>query len=101
MPEADNVGEVVYVHAPPVQVAVPFWVAAPVIATLIVAMSPDATPQAPPTVVTETFVEYGNVRTVPLTDVRVTTGAVRSTVTVFVPLVPVFAAASDWVAVML
>ena len=43
----------------------------------------------------------GNVRTVPLTVVRVTTGAVRSTVMALAPLVPVLPAASVWVAVTL
>ena len=68
-------------------------------ATLTVAGSPAALPQAPPIVVTLVFVVYGNERTVPLTVVSVTTGAVVSTVIVFVPLVPVFPPASPWVAV--
>ena len=63
------------------------------------ALSPDAVPHAPPTVVTVVLVVYGKVRTVPLTVVSVTTGAVRSTVIVCAPLVPRVAAASVCVAV--
>ena len=77
----------------------PFCVLAPVIATDTVALSPAAVPQAPPTVVTVALVEYGKVRTVPLTVVSVTTGAVVSTVIVWAPLVPVLPAASVCVAV--
>ena len=40
---------VVYVQAPAVQVAVPFWVAAPVIATDTVAGRRPRVPHAPPT----------------------------------------------------
>ena len=42
---------------------------------------------------------YGNVRTVPLTVVSVTTGSVLSTVMLCGPLVPVLPAVSLWVAV--
>src|SRR5215471_12836764 len=72
VPDADNVGDVVYVHTPAVHGAVPFCVAAPVIATDTFAASPDAVPHAPLTVVTAAFVVYGKVRTEPLTVVSVT-----------------------------
>ena len=88
-----------YVHTPTLHGAVPFCVAVPVIATVTVTGSPAAVPHAPPTVVTLVFVVYGNGRRVPFTVVRVTTGAVVSTVIVLAPLVAVFAAASVWVAV--
>jgi hypothetical protein len=57
VPLADSVGEVVYVHTPAEQVAVPFCVAAPVTATFTVALSPEAVPHAPLTVVTAELVE--------------------------------------------
>ena len=82
-----------------VQVAVPLWVLAPVIATETVAASPAALPHAPPTVVTVVFVVYGNERAVPLTVVSVTTGAVVSTVIVFAPLLALLPATSVWVVV--
>ena len=100
VPLADKVGDVVYVHTPAEHGAVPFCVAVPVIATVTVAGSPAAVPHAPLTVVTVVFVVYGNERTVPLTVVSVTTGAVRSTVIVCAPLVALFVAASVWVAVI-
>ena len=99
MPLAARVGDVVYVHTPALHVAVPFWVPAPVIATDTVAGSPAAVPHEPPTVVTVVLVVYGKVRAVPLTVVRVTTGAVVSTVIVFAPLVALLVAASVCVAV--
>src|SRR5262245_25263993 len=99
VPCADRAGEAVYVQTPAEQVAVPFWVAAPVTATFTVVESPAAVPHAPATDVMLVLVLKGNVRTVPLTVVSVMTGAVRSTVIVWAPLVPVFAAPSDWVAV--
>ena len=68
--------------------------------TATVAGSPDAVPHAPPTVVTAVLVVKGKLRTVPLTVVSVTTGAVVSTVTALAPLVALFAAASVWVAVI-
>ena len=46
------------------------------------------------------MMESGKVRAVPLTVVSVTTGRVRSTVITFAPVVPVFAAASVWVPVI-
>ena len=56
------------VQAPAVQAAVPFWVLAPLTTTETVALSPAAVPHAPPTDVAATFVVYGKVRAVPLTD---------------------------------
>jgi hypothetical protein len=100
VPLAESVGEVVYVHAPAEQVAEPFCVAVPVIATLTVEASPEAVPHAPPTVVMLVLVVYGKLRIVPFTVVSVTTGAVASTLMVCAPLVPVFEAASPWVAVI-
>ena len=58
-------------------------------------------PHAPPTEVAVTLIESGNVRAVPLTEVRVTIGAVVSTVMALAPLVPVLANVSVWVAVTL
>ena len=55
---------------PSVQVAVPFCVLAPVIATETVVLTPAAVVQVPPTVVTVAFVVNGKVRAVPLTVVR-------------------------------
>ena len=63
------------------------------------AASPAATPQVPPTEVAAALVRYGNVRAVPLRDVRVTTGTVLSIVIDCGPLVPTLLALSDWVAV--
>ena len=65
-----------------------------------VAASPAAVPHAPPTAVAVTLIESGNVRAVPFTVVSVTTGSVWSTVIALAPVVPVFAAASVWVAVI-
>jgi hypothetical protein len=70
-----------------------------VIAMLTVPLSPEAMPHAPPKLVTIVLVLYGKLRTVPLTVVSVTTGAVASILIVCAPLVPVFAAASLCVAV--
>ena len=89
----------VRVQAPAVQVAVPFSDPAPPIVTLMVVELPAAVPQAPPTEVTVAFVESGNVCAAPLTVVRVTAGAVLSTVMAFAPLVPLLAALSAWLAV--
>ena len=89
----------VKVQVPAVQVAVPFWVLAPVIATETVALSPVAVPQVPPTVVTVALLMYGNVRVVPFTVVSVTTGVVLSTVIDCAPLVPTLLAVSVCVAV--
>jgi hypothetical protein len=72
----------------------------PETATATVAVSPAAVPHAPPTVVATTFSASGNVRAVPFTVVSVTIGAVRSTLTTCAPVVPVLAAASVWVAVI-
>jgi hypothetical protein len=55
-------------------------------------------PQLPPTVVTGVLRDCGKVAAEPLTVVRVTVGAVRSMVIVFVPLVPVLPAVSPWFA---
>ena len=82
------------------QGAVPFSELGPLDAIATVAVSPAAVPHAPPTEVTVLLVVNGNVRAVPLTVVSVTTGSVRSTVTLCAPLVPVFAAVSVWVAVI-
>ena len=89
----------VYVQAPAVHGVVPLSVPAPVTTTETVAMSPVAVPHAPPTLVAAVFVSSGNVRTVPLTDVRVTAGPVVSTVIDFAPEVPTLVAVSLWVAV--
>ena len=101
VPFADSAVVGVKVHTPAQHVAVPFCVLVPVIATDTVAASPAAVPQTPLSVVTVAFVTYGNERTVPLTVVRVTTGAVVSTV---IALAPLFAAVrralSVWVAVI-
>ena len=78
----------------------PFSVLAPVTAMATMAASPAAVPQAPPTVVAVTLIASGKVRAVPLTLTSVTTGAVRSTDRLCAPVVPVFAAASDCVAMM-
>ena len=78
----------------------PFCVAVPVIATETVALSPMAAPHMPPRVVTTTLLEYGNVRTVPLTVVSVTTGVVLSTVSDRAPDVPVLPDVSLCVAVI-
>src|SRR5262249_54338772 len=81
------------------QLVDPFWVPAPVTATVMVPLSPETVLQAPPTDVTVTLVEYGKVRATPFTCVSVTTGAVWSIVTVWAPLVPVLPALSACVAV--
>ena len=100
MPLDASAGANVYVHAPAVQGAVPFCVVDPVTAIATVAASPAATPHAPPTVVAVTLIESGNVRAVPLTVVSVTTGSVWSTVTTLAPVVPLLAAVSVWVPVI-
>src|SRR3954453_21248001 len=92
--------ENVYVQAPAVQGEVPFSEFVPVTPIATVAVSPAVLPHAPPTVVAVVFVVNGNVRTAPFTDVSVTTGAVRSTVRVWAPVVPAFAAVSVCVAVI-
>ena len=84
---------------PAAQVAVPFWVLAPVIATETEALSPIAAPQVPPSVVTVALLMYGKVRAVPLTVASVTTGMVLSTVIDCAPDVPTLLAVSLWVAV--
>ena len=100
VPLADNAVVGVNDHDPAEHGAVPLCALAPVIATDTDALSPDATPHAPPTDVTVLFVVNGNDRAVPFTVVSVTTGAVVSTVTDFAPLEPEFAAASDCDAVI-
>ena len=97
--ESEVVG--VNVHAPVVQVAVPFWVLAPRMATDTVGFTPAAVVQVPPSVVAVVFVVYGKVRAVPLTVVKVTAGAAVLIVIDCAPLVPVFVAVSVCVAVML
>ena len=87
------------VHALAAQAAVPLCVLAPVIDTETVVFTPAAVVQAPPTVVTVAFVEYGKVRAVPFTDVSVTTGALVWIVMVLAPLVPTLLAVSVCVAV--
>ena len=77
----------------------PLSLPAPVTVTDTVAMSPVATPQAPPTEVPAVFVSKGKVRAVPLTFVSVIVGPVVSTVIDTVPEVPTFAAVSLCVAV--
>ena len=91
----------VKVHAPVVQVAVPFCVLAPRIATDTVGLTPAAVVQVPPKVVTVVLVMNGKVRAVPLTVVIATIGAAVLMVIVCAPLVPVLVAVSVWVAVML
>ena len=80
--------------------AVPFSVPAPVSAIATVPLSPARVPHAPPTVVTVTLIDSGNVRAVPLTFVSETTGSVRSTLIVCAPVVPVLPAVSVWVTVI-
>jgi hypothetical protein len=99
VPLADRAGAVVYVQLPALHGAVPFCVAGPVIEIATVALSPAPVEHAPPTDVTEAFVEKGNVRGVPLTVVIVTAGAVTSMTIDCPPLVPVFPALSVCVAV--
>jgi hypothetical protein len=70
-----------------------------VIAIDTLVLSPTAVLQAPPSDVTGELVEYGKVRGAPLTDVRLTVGAVRSITIVRPPLVPVLPPASVCVAV--
>jgi hypothetical protein len=86
---------------PAVQLAVPFCVAAPVIATVTMLLSPAALPQVPATDVMDAFVEYGKVRALPLTLVTVTVGAVRSMMIDCAPLEPTLPAVSVCVAVTL
>src|SRR5262245_62738557 len=81
------------------QLAAPFSLPAPLTVTETIVLSPERTPHAPPTDVTTWLVRYGNVRTVPFTDVSETTGTVLSTVMLCAPLVPVLPAVSDCVAV--
>ena len=100
MPFADRAVVGVNVHAPRSHGAVPFCVLAPVMATETDAGSPAAVPHAPPTVVTVELVTNGNERAVPFTVVRVTTGAVVSTVIDLAPLLAELAAASVCVAVI-
>ena len=49
---------------------------------VMVALSPDSTPQVPPMLVMSAWVAYGKVTAEPFTLVIVTTGAVRSSVKV-------------------
>ena len=100
-PSADSAVVGVKVHAPAAHAAVPFCVLAPRIATDTVGFTPAAVVHAPPSVVTVVFVLKGNVRTPPLTVVNVTVGAAVLIVIDCAPLVPVFAAVSVCVAVML
>ena len=100
-PSAESAVVGVKVHALAVQVAVPFCVLAPRIATDTVGLTPAAVVHAPPRVVTVAFVLKGNVRTPPLTVVNVTVGAAVLIVIDCAPLVPVFVAVSVCVAVML
>ena len=89
------------VQALAVHVAVPLWVLAPVIETEIVVLTPAAMVHAPPTLVTVALVMYGNVRAVPLTDVRLTVGAAVWIVIALAPLEPTFVAVSVCVVVTL
>ena len=88
------------VQALALQAAVPFWLLAPVIATVTVAFTPAAVVHAPPRVVTVALVKYGNVRAVPFTVVSVTVGAAVLIVIDCAPDVPVLPAVSDCVAVI-
>src|SRR5262245_19461837 len=63
------------------------------------AFTPAAVVHEPPSVLTVPFVTNGNVRAVPFTDVSETVGAAGLMVICCAPLVPVFVAVSDWVAV--
>src|SRR5262245_65396387 len=81
------------------QLATPFSLPAPVTLTETFVLSPASTPHAPPTDVATWLVRYGNVRTVPFTEVSVTIGVVLSTMMFRAPVVPVLPAVSDWVAV--
>jgi len=74
-------------------------VLAPVIETETVVFTPAAVVHVPPNVVTVALVVYGNVRPTPLTLVSVTVGPEVRIVIDFEPDVPVFPAASFWVAV--
>jgi hypothetical protein len=89
----------VYDQLPLVHDAVPFWTAVPEIAIETLALSPAAVPHVPPRAVTGAFVEYGNVRGAPLTDVKLTLGAVRSMTIDWPPLVPLLPPMSVCVAV--
>jgi hypothetical protein len=100
-PVAVSCGASVKVHAPAEHAAVPFWVAAPAMLTDTVLLSPAAVPQLPPTLVTAWLLLKGNVRTVPLTRVTATLGAVVSMVMLCAPEVPVLPAVSPCVAVTL
>ena len=88
-PPAENAGARVYAQLPALHGAVPFCVPAPASATETDATSPTAAPHVPPTLCTGALVVYGNVRGAPLTLVRVTAGAVLSTVMLCAPLEPV------------
>jgi hypothetical protein len=98
-PVAVSCGLTVKDHAPAVQVAVPFWVAAPPMLTDTVLASPAAVPQVPPTLETAWLLLKGNVRTVPFTRVTATLGAVVSIVMLCAPEVPVLPAVSPCVTV--
>jgi hypothetical protein len=89
----------VNVQALAVQAAVPFCVLEPEIATDTDALTPAAVVHEPPSVLTVTFVTNGNVRAVPFTEVSETVGAAVLIVICCAPLVPVFVAVSDCVAV--
>jgi hypothetical protein len=89
----------VNVHAFAEHAAVPFWLLVPVIATDTVGFTPAAVVHAPPKVLTVALVMNGNVRAVPLTVVSETVGAAVLIEMVWAPLVPVFVAVSDCVAV--
>jgi hypothetical protein len=99
VPDAESAGDGAKLQLPAVHGAVPFWVAAPVIAMETVGLSPAAVPHAPDTAATVDAVVYGKVRGVPLTLVSVTAGAVVSMMTVCAPLEPVLPPLSVCVAV--
>src|SRR5262245_31529796 len=75
VPFAENAVVGVKFQAAAVQVAVPLWVLAPLIVTLIVVLTPAADVHVPPKVVTVALVVYGNVRVAPFTVLTVTVGA--------------------------
>jgi hypothetical protein len=90
---------IVNAHTPAVHGVVPLCTDGPAIEIATVALSPAAVPHVPPSAVTFAFVEYGNVRGVPLTLVAVTAGAAVSIVIVRGVLVPVLPSVSLWLAV--
>src|SRR5262245_48669433 len=98
VPVAESAVAKVNVQAPALQGAGPVCGLASVAAPESVELSPEAVPHAPLTDVAVTLVVYGKVRTVPFTEVRLTTGAVVSRLIVCAPLAPVLPAASFWVA---